>query len=207
MALNSVNYTGKSGFLQGLYVEAGSGNLVVQETMPIAALLKLGAMGVVGSPDPDTNPMYDGLEMMMDIGSALSENQAKASLKQGDYPLGSPKSPYSPLLSYMARPLNGVWASGPYLHNGSVPTLYDLLLPADQRPKKFLVGSRELDTEKVGFKSSGYNNGFTFDTGLPGNSNQGHEYAAGKTPMPDGKTLPPLNHEQRMALVEYLKRL
>ena len=207
MAVNSVSYTGKSGFLQNLYVEAGSGNLVVQETMPVAALLKLGAMGVVASPDPDTNPMYDSLEMIMDIGSALSKNEAKASLKQGDYPLGSPNAPYKPLLSYKARPLNGVWASGPYLHNGSVPTLYDLLLPADQRPEKFLVGSRELDTEKVGFKSSGYPNGFTFDTSLPGNSNQGHEYAAGKTPLPDGQTLPPLNHTQRMDLIEYLKSL
>ncbi len=207
MALNSVNYTGKSGFLQNLYVEAGSGNLVVQETMPVAALLKLGAMGVVGSPDPDTNSLYKGLEMIMDIGSALSKNEAKASLKQGDYPLGSPKAPYNPLLSYKARPLNGVWASAPYLHNGSVPTLYDLLLPADQRPKKFLVGSRELDVEKVGFKSSGYAHGFTFDTSLPGNGNQGHEYAAGKMPLPNGKILPPLDHEQRMALVEYLKSL
>ena len=40
---------------------------------------------------------------------------------------------------YLARPLNGIWATGPYLHNGSVPTLYDLLHP-DQRPAKFKTG-------------------------------------------------------------------
>ena len=50
------------------------------------------------------------------------------------------------------RALNGIWATAPYLHNGSVPTLYDLLLPAADRPKKFRVGSRELDVKKVGLK-------------------------------------------------------
>ncbi len=207
MAENSVNYTGKSGLLQNLYVATGSGNLVIQETMPVAALLKSGVMGVVASPDPDTNPLYNGLEMITDIGRTMSKNETRDSLKQGDYPPGSPQTPYNPLLSYKARPLNGIWASAPYLHNGSVPTLYDLLLPADRRPEKFLVGSRELDVGKVGFKSGGYSNGFMFDTRLPGNSNKGHEYAAGKTPLPNGKVLPPLKHAQRMALIEYLKSL
>ena len=46
--------------------------------------------------------------------------------------------PYGP---YAARPLYGIWAAAPYLHNGSVPTLYDLLLPPDQRPKTFALGA------------------------------------------------------------------
>lgn len=207
MALNSVRYQGKSGFLQNLYVEAGEGKLVLQENMPVAALLKMSATGVVTSPDPDKNALYASLESLLDIVSAVSKNSTKASMKQGDYPKGSAQNPYKPLLSYKGRPLNGIWATGPYLHNGSVPTLYDLLLPADQRPTTFLVGSRELDTEKVGFKSSGYPQGFTFDTRLPGNSNRGHEYAAGKTPQPNGERLPALKHDQRMALVEYMKSL
>ena len=208
MALNSVSYKGKTGFLQNLYVKAGAGSLVMQETMPVAALLKLAAMGVVGSPDPDKNALYASLESIVDIGTAVVSNTAKGSLKQGDYPLGSTKQPYNPLLSYKGRPLNGIWATAPYLHNGSVPTLYDLLLPADQRPAKFLVGSREFDAEKVGFKSEGYENGFTFDTTLPGNSNKGHEYAAGVTPfVMGGEPLRALNHEERMALVEYMKQL
>ncbi len=53
---------------------------------------------------------------------------------------------------YMARKLNGIWATAPYLHNGSVPTLYHLLYP-EQRPARFLVGNREYDPVKLGFQS------------------------------------------------------
>ena len=56
--------------------------------------------------------------------------------------------PYGP---YAARPLYGIWAAAPYLHNGSVPTLYDLLLPPEQRPKTFALGGREYDPVKLGF--------------------------------------------------------
>jgi len=120
-------------------------------------------------------------------------------------------NPYSLLHAYMGRSLNGIWATGPYLHNGSVPTLYDLLLPAtchaDQknaecRPEKFLVGSREFDAEKVGMKSTGYD-GFTFDTRLNGNRNFGHEY--GTRPAKGPGDLPMLTKEQRLDLLEYLK--
>ena len=52
---------------------------------------------------------------------------------------------------YAARPLHGIWAAAPYLHNGSVPTLHDLLLPPEQRPKQFALGSRDYDPKKVGF--------------------------------------------------------
>jgi cytochrome c peroxidase len=54
-------------------------------------------------------------------------------------------------LAYKGRPLTGVWATAPYLHNGSVPTLYDLLLPPESRPRSFRLGSREFDPVKVGF--------------------------------------------------------
>ncbi|MFY0540739.1 hypothetical protein [Nannocystis pusilla] len=54
--------------------------------------------------------------------------------KQGDHPR-SDSDPTVSLQAYKARPLNGIWASSPYLHNGSVPTLHDLLLPAAQRPR------------------------------------------------------------------------
>jgi len=54
------------------------------------------------------------------------------------------------ILAYRARPLNGTWATAPYLHNGSVPNLYDLLLPAAQRRKIFFVGNWEFDPVHVG---------------------------------------------------------
>jgi hypothetical protein len=104
----------------------------------------------------------------------------------------------SPLFAYKARPLDGIWATAPYLHNGSVPTLYDLLLPAAQRPKSFNVGTREYDPAKVGYVSAptAPGNGFTFDTTKRGNSNVGHDYQVGN-----------LTDEQRLALVEYMKTL
>lgn len=95
---------------------------------------------------------------------------------------------------YAARPLNGIWASAPYLHNGSVPSLYDLLLPPDKRPKSFQTGSREFDPKKVGYVSDGTLGGsFQFDTTKSGNLNTGHTY---------GTTL---SEDERLDLLEYLK--
>ncbi len=107
-------------------------------------------------------------------------------------------SPGNAAASYKAGPLNGIWATAPYLHNGSVPTLADLLLPAAQRPASFDVGSRELKDETVGFESAEGSGVFRFDTSKPGNGNRGHEGAA------YGTTLSP---EERLDLLEYLKTL
>ena len=97
--------------------------------------------------------------------------------------------------AYHSRPLKGIWASAPYLHNGSVPTLWDLLLPAGQRPKTFPVG-REFDPVKVGINTVDQpDGGWTFDTGEKGNANSGHEYGN------------ELSDAQRSDLVEYLKTL
>jgi len=215
MVENSVGYTGKAGFLKDLYVSAGSGSLVLQEKMPVASLLTYATMGVVVTPDPDKNWLTSQLDWLFNIYGSFSNNSIKSSLKRGDYPLDTTKEPYASLQAYKGRPLNGIWATAPYLHNGSVPTLYDLLLPAscpdtepncEKRPETFMVGSRELDTEKVGFKSQGYK-GFEFDTRKSSNSNHGHEYAAGNTLLPNGQVLPPLGKKARMALLEYLKSL
>jgi hypothetical protein len=94
---------------------------------------------------------------------------------------------------YKAGPLGGIWATAPYLHNGSVANLYQLLLPASQRLQTFKVGSREFDPLNVGFDLA--TGTFDFDTTVVGNSNKGHEY---------GKQL---TDEQRWQLVEFLKTL
>ena len=57
--------------------------------------------------------------------------------------------------AYPARPLAGVWATAPYLHDNSVPTLWHLLLPPEQRPTRFKVGDREYDPERVGYVGRG----------------------------------------------------
>jgi hypothetical protein len=54
-------------------------------------------------------------------------------------------------------------ATAPYLHNGSVPTLYDLLLPPSDRPTSFYAGTREFDPVKIGFKTErSAENGFPY---------------------------------------------
>ena len=80
---------------------------------------------------------------------------------------------------YAGRPLIAPWASAPFLHNNSVPTLEDLLLPPDQRPKQFFAGSREYDRQKLGFVTTQQAGSFPFDTTQPGNSNAGHVYGTG----------------------------
>jgi mono/diheme cytochrome c family protein len=79
-------------------------------------------------------------------------------------------------LKYKARPLDGVWATPPYLHNASVPNLDALLSPVAARPASFTIGSTEYDTDLVGFRTDGGPNDFTIDTTLSGNYNTGHEF-------------------------------
>jgi len=105
------------------------------------------------------------------------------------------------LLAYKARPLNGIWTGAPFLHNGSVPNLYQLLLPAVKRDKTFYIGSWEFDPVNVGYATTAAPGAFLFDTTLEGNGNGGHEYGTGY----DG--LPPLTEEDMRALVEYMKTL
>lgn len=100
--------------------------------------------------------------------------------------------PYGP---YAARPLYGIWAAAPYLHNGSVPTLYDLLLPPEQRPKTFALGARNYDPVKLGFVVGTACNqqDCLLDTTRPGDGNGGHIWGT------------ELAEPDRMALLEYLK--
>lgn len=79
-------------------------------------------------------------------------------------------------LAYIARPHAGVWATAPYLHNGSVPTLRQLLSPVEQRAMRFCLGALEFDPVNVGFKNECAPSEIPFDVALPGNSNAGHEF-------------------------------
>jgi hypothetical protein len=114
------------------------------------------------------------------------------------YPL--PKPPED---VYKAAPRDGVWATPPFLHNGSVPSLYELLLPAAQRTKKFYV-THQFDPVKVGLDTTA-TSGFLVDTTLLGNSNAGHSFQDG--PRGNGVIGPLLSDDQRWALVEYLKSI
>src|SRR5207237_2282146 len=112
-------------------------------------------------------------------------------------------------LAYKVRPLNGVWATPPYLHNGSVPTVEALLGPPEDRPKKFYLGNREYDPVNLGYKFDKITNGFEFDTSIRGNSNRGHEFRKdySKDMEIKGVIGPALSADDRKALIEYLKTL
>jgi hypothetical protein len=113
-------------------------------------------------------------------------------------------APPSPAGVYKAAPRDGVWATAPFMHNGSVPNLYEMLIPAAERTKKFYLGG-DFDPIKVGLDTTATSGSFLMDTTLSGNSNAGHSFQNG--PRGDGIVGPLLTDDQRWALVEYLKSI
>lgn len=215
MAQNAIAFTGYSGILRNQYVSVSAGNILLQQQAPAVALLTAATRNVVTTPDRDKWLVRRWLERSFDFAYTFFDNEVQPSLKNGNYMPDTTVQPFASAMAYKARPLNGIWATAPYLHNGSIPSLYDLLLPkrkpddpaeGEYRPDEFMVGSREFDPDKVGFKSTGYD-GFLFRTSIWGNHNSGHEYASGRTQLPDGTLLPALTKEQRLDLLEYLKSL
>ncbi len=170
MSDNFNNRTVKSGILEGDRLMILAGDKIPAQTKPLDLVTHTAAGALFNQP-------------WQTIKAVFKEYQSNNSASENS------------TLNYKARPINGIWASAPYLHNGSVPTIYDLLLPAHERPKTFYVGNIELDLIKVGHVSSESPDSTFFDTGLRGNSNAGHEYGT------------QLNNEQRWELIEYIKSL
>jgi mono/diheme cytochrome c family protein len=109
------------------------------------------------------------------------------------------KAQLLPTRGYIAPPLDGIWATAPYLHNGSVPTLDDLL-NSPQRPRYWRrsFNNSDFDPEKVGWKYETLDSKAdkkTYDTTLPGYGNGGHTFGD------------ILTTEERKAVIEYLKTL
>jgi mono/diheme cytochrome c family protein len=99
---------------------------------------------------------------------------------------------------YANTPLDGVWARAPYLHNGSVPTLWDLLMPVEKRPAEFYSGYDVYDPKNVGFITSGPDAehvGFKYEVCMPGNSNVGHTFGI------------ELKDAEKWDLIEFMKTL
>ena len=109
-------------------------------------------------------------------------------------------------LIYKARPLNGIWAVAPYLHNGSVPTLDALLSPDDSaRPRTFWMGSKQFDPLTVGYSGAEMRGATLFDTTRPGNANTGHWFKNG--PRGKGVIGRALTATERAQIIEFLKSL
>jgi len=112
---------------------------------------------------------------------------------------------------YKARPLNGIFASPPYLHNGSVPTLDALLRPRAERPERFVTGLVKYDRDRLGLGEplvTGPSSEFNVRDGngaiIPGNYNGGHEFLPSSA---CGKRTNENCENDRAALLEYLKSL
>jgi hypothetical protein len=105
------------------------------------------------------------------------------------------------MIGYKARPLIGVWATPPYLHNGAVRTVYDLL--SDTRPEKFVYGSHEYDPINLGYTQDLGPGTVLLDTTLAGNRNTGHWWTD-EASRP-GRIGPKLSEADKYAIIEFLK--
>jgi hypothetical protein len=168
---------------------------------------------------PPAGPIADSVALAADPARRARAAQCRdEERKLSAAAAAAPAAARDHLLAYKARPLNGIWATAPYLHNGSVPTLYDLLLPlrlrplfaapgfvprpGPHRPERFFAGAAEIDPVKVGIATArSAENTFEFRVAdergneILGNSNAGHDYGTD------------LSEFDRWALVEYMKTL
>jgi hypothetical protein len=141
-----------------------------------------------------------GQEFFRDTLNGYNE-QEKNGLDYGNVPVGT---------GYKARHLAGVWATPPYLHNGSVPSIWMLLQPEDKRPKVFNQKDKEYNPNTLGFvyerkknffgrpKGCGKDEAGCFDVSIVGNSNKGHSGKYYGTELSDS---------DKRSLIEYLKVL
>jgi hypothetical protein len=230
LACNTYLHRSKAGNFEGQKIFAFSGeriqpndftrNMLINATVgtirgKLGELLSAAFVDVAPAPGEANNaPSSDDVKFLPGAVNPVKIEAAKTCLTAET--AGEPDN----ILAYKARSLNGIWATAPYLHNGSVPTLYDLLntsnlklrsdetrpdAPAEQlRPDRFNVGSRAFDPVRVGFVTApnAPGNAFEFNVRdasgnpIPGNYNNGHDYGTAALPEAD-----------RMALVEYLKSL
>jgi len=204
MACNAFTYDGRSGRLKGTRDGFISGN-------PLPAIAPVGTM--LATTVKGSLLGKKGQIISAATASLFGIDRAPVVFQSDEVPLTAAQirevrrayctTTVNAALAYKARPLDGIWATAPYLHNGSVPTLYDLLLPAAKRPQGFRLGTRDYDPVRVGYVTNAQapGNSFQFQThrgGKPidGNNNAGHDYGASA-----------LTDEQRWQLVEYMKSL
>jgi len=202
-AENFVKRTAKTGVLEGTPIFVNLFQPFAKEA-PAGFVLRNAVFGVqlgkfgIGLPHPHGIEMPPGglPALLEEHWLALEQKVKDQKTALETLVAGNPKQ--LTVAMYKARPLNGVWASAPYLHNGSVPTLAEMLTKPEQRGKRFFVGSRQYDPVNVGFRSLESEGGvttFALDTSLKGNSNSGHPFGTD------------IGEEEKRQLIEYLKTL
>jgi hypothetical protein len=213
----------------GMGTDPAQANVLFSRTVDVPGFLKMdpvedlaknwGCQGL--KPYPSTEiPFSIALMVAVDRTSRkwmddhhVPESDRAALWEDGRKNCPNPVSVQSP--HYRARPLNGVWATAPYLHNGSVPSLYWMLMPAAERPTQFCLGSRDFDPKHVGLNvTTSCAKGETLfsvtapdGTAVNGNSVLGHSLEGTPGPGKPGVIGRLLTDEERFDLIEYLKTL
>jgi cytochrome c peroxidase len=208
----------RSGTLEGARVPALSRTPIPAELPSVGLTLKV-AVGAILAP-PSLRQIReqvsdDGERLLEELKTDQDDNekdtrdglrakiQRLGDLRESADTLAQQHQERTLKLEYKARPLDGIWATAPYLHNGSVPNLAELLKPEKQRPSKFYVGTRYFDPKNVGFTTLQTPGATEFDTSKPGNRNTGH----GPYRARGSSEAHVFTDAERWALVEYLKTL
>ncbi len=192
-AMAALTNMAATGILQGMKVEILDGP-VMQDTMPAITIPVNGVAGLLApvilaklKAGKEGEDKHAEINMQ---GHSRGGSHAQEGESSGDA---------APDPSYKARPLNGIWATAPYLHNGSVPNLWEMLKKPEERVQEFWVGSRELDPKNVGFVTDKGKNLFKVTLNgeiMPGNSNLGHDFGTEQ-----------LTDTEKWELIEFLKTL
>lgn len=196
MAVNAAGHNAKTLVLEG----TREGVLLGSRFGPDAPALKVPVNGVIGLVLKTPGTALEAGLIPYGSNSGLDRNkEIEAHVRDHQAAIVSTEPRDASDLVYKGRPLNGIWATAPYLHNGSVASLWELMLPPQQRATSFAVGSREFDPVNVGFDTQQGPSTFEVlnSSGAiqPGNSNRGHSYGTD------------LDDDDRWALVEYMKSL
>ena len=196
MACNAVTYEAKTGDFEGTKADYVSGR-PLGPVEPVVNMLKIGVTGTIAGQKGEVAEAALKTFLGFDLRPRIAGLELALEPQTRQQRLNRCMALASPLLGYKARPLSGIWATAPFLHNGSVPTLDDLLLPPAQRPTVFHVGGREYDPVKLGYRTEpSAANSFRFDVSGQGNANTGHDYGNARFTPAD-----------RRAILEYLKTL
>lgn len=202
MACNAYVYSGPTGPMNGIEDNTGQ---TMGRRAPVANMLGTAVRGaLIGDAAELVRAGFDNFFGIRRLPEIMAPPIPDADDPRAAERLACLTTPDIAILGYKSRPMDGIWATAPYLHNGSVASLYELLLPPDRRKSEFWVGNREFDPVDVGYVDADPGDGTGFilrtrdDDGrvIEGNSNAGHVYGAEL-----------FTDEDRRALVEYMKSL